>query len=170
MRSPLPDTLANMKTGTALWWVTPALVLALDERLGPPVDSYVNGSQTWFTGDDQILEWRLHPVGGFEQPDGVMHEELWERVVTAITVGNPGDAMDLGRGAVALSELWDGLECYPAYADELEPATIAGRAEGAPRDPGRTSAGSSTTSGSPTRGRRTAASRSCTLLAEQLQG
>ena len=119
-----------MKTGTALWWVSPALVLALDERLGPPVDSYVNGSQTWFTGDDQILEWRLHPVGGFQQPDGVMHEELWERVVTAITVGNPPDALDLGRGPVPLSALWDGLECYPAYADELEPATIAGRAEG----------------------------------------
>lgn len=118
-----------MRTGTALWRTTPALVLALDERLGPPVDSYVNGSQTWFTGDEQTLEWRLHPTGGFRQPDGVTHDELWERVVTALTIGNPPEALDLGRGPAALSAIWDGLECFPAYADELEPTTIAGRAE-----------------------------------------
>src|SRR3954447_14632267 len=110
---PLPDTLVlpryarPMRTGTALWRVTPALVLALDEGLGPPVDSYVNGSQTWFTGDDQTLEWRLHPIGGFSQPEGVMHDELWERVVTALTIGNPPEALDLGRSPVALSRLWD---------------------------------------------------------------
>lgn len=118
-----------MKTGTALWWITPALVLALDERLGPPVDSYVNGSQTWFTGEDQILEWRLHPIGGFHQPDGVGHEELWERVVDALSAGNPPDALLFGTEPVDLATLWDGLECFPAYADELEPATIATRAD-----------------------------------------
>ena len=28
-----------------------------------PSTRYVNGSQTWFTGEDRTLEWRLHPVG-----------------------------------------------------------------------------------------------------------
>ena len=35
------------RTATCVWRVDAALVLALDERLGPPVDSYLNGSQTW---------------------------------------------------------------------------------------------------------------------------
>ena len=69
---------------TAVWKISPELVLALDEHLGPPVDSYVNGSQTWLVGDEagdhadetdarrrSILEFRLHPVSGYQPPDGL---------------------------------------------------------------------------------------------------
>ena len=36
---------------TALWLLDAALVTALYATLGPPIDSYVNGSQTWLTPD-----------------------------------------------------------------------------------------------------------------------
>src|SRR5688500_7847621 len=32
---------------TCVWRISPALVIALDERFGEPVDAYVNGSQVW---------------------------------------------------------------------------------------------------------------------------
>jgi hypothetical protein len=113
---------------TALWPITPELVDALDERLGAPVDSYVNGSQTWFTGDDEILEWRLHPVASYEAPKGVSHYDLWEKVVDELHAGTPADALSLGGTARALTTLWEGLECFPAYGDDLEPATLSRRA------------------------------------------
>ena len=49
------------RSATCVWRVDAELILALDEHLGPPVDSYVNGSQTWITDDgpaDEGLEWR----------------------------------------------------------------------------------------------------------------
>jgi hypothetical protein len=113
---------------TALWWITPELVGALDQRLGAPVDSYVNGSQTWFTGDEETLEWRLHPVGAFTLPQGLSHYDLWERVVDELTAGRSPDTLALGRETRPLAGLWDGLECFPAYGDDLEPATLARRA------------------------------------------
>jgi hypothetical protein len=113
---------------TALWPVSPELVGALDERLGAPVDSYVNGSQTWFTGDDEILEWRLHPVAAYEAPKDVSHYDLWEQVVDALHSGTPADALALGGTTRALTSLWEGLECFPAYGDDLEPATLSRRA------------------------------------------
>ncbi len=117
-----------MLIATALWWMTPELVAALDRELGTPVDSYVNGSQTWFTGDEQTLEWRLHPVGAFTMPEGLSHYDLWEGVVDALAAGGSADAIELGRESRALTALWDGLECFPAYGDDLEPATLSGRA------------------------------------------
>jgi hypothetical protein len=113
---------------TTLWWVTPELVGALDARLGPPVDSYLNGSQTWFTGEEPILEVRLHPAAGFRQPRGLSHYDLWERVVDELHAGRDPDALVLGDDTVALGSLWEGLECFPAYGDDLEPATVARRA------------------------------------------
>ncbi len=100
-------------TPTTVWRTTPELVRALDEHLGPPLDRYVNGTQTWLTPDgpgEATLEWRLHPVAGFRCPAGVTHEDLWETV--------------LDGSALAPSSLWDGLECFPAYGDEIEPATL----------------------------------------------
>ncbi len=70
---------------------TPALVLALDEHLGPPVDSYLNGSQTWLTDDGPGgvgLEWRLHPVAGYRLPRELSHYDLWEQVVGALSAGD----------------------------------------------------------------------------------
>jgi hypothetical protein len=113
---------------TALWWMTPELVGSLDTRLGPPVDSYLNGSQTWFSGEEQTLEWRLHPVAGFTQPKGLTHYDLWERVIDELAAGRSADALVLGAETRPLTGLWDGLECFPAYGDDLEPATLAGRA------------------------------------------
>src|ERR1700712_5592644 len=108
--------------------MTPELVGALDQQLGAPVDSYVNGSQTWFTGDEETLEWRLHPVGAFTMPKGLSHYDLWERVVDELDGGRSPDALELGEETRPLTALWDGLECFPAYGDDLEPATLSGRA------------------------------------------
>lgn len=117
-----------MHTATALWWVRPELLLALDEHLGLPVDSYLNGSQTWFTDDGETLEWRLHPVGGFGQPRGLSHYDLWEQVVAQLSAGTEPGGLLLGEESRALGELWEGLECFPAHGDDLEPATVAQRA------------------------------------------
>ena len=51
-------------------------MLALDEHFGPPVDSYVNGSQTWLLDNgpgDAALEWRLHPVASYRPPAELSH-------------------------------------------------------------------------------------------------
>jgi hypothetical protein len=124
------------RTATCVWRVDPALVLALDERLGPPVDSYLNGSQTWLAdvGPGEVaLEFRLHPVAGYRLPDGMSHYDLWEQVVAALSgAGDDGganaDALLLGTETRALSSLWEGLECFAAYGDDLEPAPLAAAA------------------------------------------
>jgi hypothetical protein len=115
-------------TATALWLCSPELLLALEERLGLPVDSYLNGSQTWFMGEEQRIEWRLHPVAGFRQPAGLSHYDLWEQVVGALHTNPNARTIRLGDEERALHDLWDGLECFPADGDELEPATVASRA------------------------------------------
>ena len=120
------------RTATSVWRVDPALVLALDERLGPPVDSYLNGSQTWLAEvgpGDVALEFRLHPVAGYRLPEGMSHYDLWEQVVAALS-GERADAaaVQLGTETRALTSLWDGLECFAAYGDELEPAPLASAA------------------------------------------
>ena len=59
---------------------------ALDEQLGPPVDGYVNGTQTWLTDDGPAgrpLEWRLHPVA-VVPPAG--------RLLATTTSGSPWSA------------------------------------------------------------------------------
>ena len=105
---------------TCVWRASPALIVALDERFGEPVDAYVNGSQTWLRDDGPggiTLEWRLHPVAGFQRPKGVGIHDLFSTV-----------ALALGTGAeplAPLDRLWDGLEAFPAYGDEVEPAPLA---------------------------------------------
>jgi hypothetical protein len=116
-----------VRIATAVWKTSPELVLALDEHLGPPVDSYVNGSQTWFTGEP-VLEWRLHPVAGFTMPAGVSPYDLWDAVVGALAADADPAALALGSTPIALTDLWDGLECFPAYDDELEPVAVVARA------------------------------------------
>jgi hypothetical protein len=116
------------RTATCVWRVDGALVLALDEHLGPPVDSYLNGSQTWLTDDGPGgvgLEWRLHPVAGYRIPRELSHYDLWEQVVGALSAGADPDSLTLGTEARTLRSVWDGLECYAAYGDDLEPAPLA---------------------------------------------
>lgn len=104
---------------TCVWRCTPELVVRLEDRLGDPTDTYVNGSVTWLRPDGprgEILEWRLHPVPGFRRPAGVAHTELFARVVWAVRAGEPPPAPPC--------DLWEGLEAFPAYGDEIEPAVL----------------------------------------------
>ena len=119
------------RSPAAVWPVSASLVLALDDRLGPPLDGYVNGTQTWLTDDGDAaatLEWRLHPVGGYAPPSGVSHHDLWDVVTSALRAGAPLDALPLGAEHRSLTSLWEGLECFPAYGEDPEPAVLAGAA------------------------------------------
>jgi hypothetical protein len=112
------------RTATCVWRIDPSLVFLVDERLGPPVDSYVNGTQTWLTDDGPggaTLEWRLHPVAAYRTPPGLSHYDLWEHVVGALSSG----AEDSDP---PVASLWGGLECFAAYGEEPEPAPLAGAA------------------------------------------
>jgi hypothetical protein len=118
------------RVASAVWRVSDALVLALDERLGPPVDSYVNGSQTWLADDGPggiTLEWRLHPVASYTAPRGLSHYDVWEEVVGELSRGADASDLMLGDEHRPLASVWDGLECFPAFGDEIEPANL-GRA------------------------------------------
>ena len=107
-------------TPTCVWRIGPELIIALDERLGEPLDAYLNGSQVWLRDDGPggaTLEWRLHPVPGFEKPAGVDTYELLSATALALATG--------GHPPAPPEQLWEGLEAYAAYGDELEPATLA---------------------------------------------
>jgi hypothetical protein len=108
------------RVASCVWRVSPEVLLALDERFGDPVDAYVNGSQVWLRDDGPAgaaLEWRLHPVAGFRRPPGVGPYDLLETVVYALRAGEPLPA--------PIESLWDGLEAFPCYGDEVEPAPLA---------------------------------------------
>jgi hypothetical protein len=126
------------RVATTVWTISPELMLALDERLGLPVDSYVNGSQTWLVEDGPLtLEWRLHPVAGYRAPGQVSPYDLWETVVSQLSLAGDPHALRLGNEVRPLTALWDGLECYAAHGDEPEPqrlATIATNQLGRPPD------------------------------------
>jgi hypothetical protein len=118
----------SMRTASAVWRASPELVLALDEYLGVPVDSYVNGSQTWLLDNGPggvTLEWRLHPVATYRPPARLSHYDLWERVVAQLRAGADPGALALGEERRALESVWEGLEVFAAYGDEVEPATLA---------------------------------------------
>lgn len=105
---------------TCVWKASAELLLALDERFGEPVDTYVNGSQVWLRDDGPggvTLEWRLHPVAGYRRPPGLATEEVFDVVTAALATGE--------RPPVPLDRLWEGLEAFAAYDDEVEPATLA---------------------------------------------
>ena len=105
---------------TCIWRLSDELLLALDERFGEPVDAYVNGAQVWLRDDGPGgagLEWRLHPVTGFRRPPGVSHHDLLAAVVYALRAGEAPPAPPFA--------LWDGLEAFPGYGDEVEPARLA---------------------------------------------
>jgi hypothetical protein len=102
-----------------VWRTSPELVLALQDRFGDPVDAYVNGSQVWLRDDGPggvTIEWRLHPVADYQRPDGIDTYDVFTSISLALAQG-----VDL---PVAVDRLWDGLEAFAAYGDELEPATL----------------------------------------------
>ena len=116
-------------TPTCLWRTTPQLIEALADTFGDPDDGYVNGSQVWLRETDAAitLEWRLHPVANFARAFAASgldssagaHHELFATVAAALS------QLSMSPTDVEPSVLWDGLECFPAYGDELEPATLA---------------------------------------------
>jgi len=117
------------RVATAVWTISPELVLALDAELGLPVDSYVNGSQTWLVeGDPITLEWRLHPVAAYRAPAGVSTYDLWETIVAQLSANADPHALHLGGEVRPLTALWDGLECYAAYGDDIEPQQLVNAA------------------------------------------
>jgi hypothetical protein len=125
--------LRRMRTSTTVWTIAPELVLALEEHLGPPVDSYVNGSQTWLVEDDVpvTLEFRMHPVAGYRAPKNCSHYDIWESVVAQVSVDGDPHTLRLGDEVRPLASLWDGLECFAAYGDDIEPAQLAAAATAA---------------------------------------
>jgi hypothetical protein len=103
-----------------VWRISNDLVLAVDRAFGEPDDAYVNGAQVWIRDDGPggaTLEWRLHPVARFRQPAGVGTHELLETVVYALRANEPPPR--------PVSELWDGLEAFPGFGDDAEPAVLA---------------------------------------------
>ena len=105
------------RVATCVWRISDELIAALDSQFGDPVDAYVNGSQTWFTETPAgvALEWRLHPVAKYVKPKGLTHNDLWDVVVESM----------IGHVRLRPEEVWDGLECFPAYGDDIEPGTLS---------------------------------------------
>jgi hypothetical protein len=102
-----------------VWRISSELVLALQDRFGDPVDAYVNGSQVWLRDDGPggvTIEWRLHPVAGYERPEGIDTYDVFTSTALALAQG--------GAPPKPVEQLWDGLEAFAAYGDELEPATL----------------------------------------------
>jgi hypothetical protein len=122
---------------TTVWTITPELVLALDAAFGSPIDSYVNGSQVWLNEHgpgETTLEWRLHPATGYRTPRGLSHYDVFETVVAALSTDVPAAAaaaISLGSETRPLTGLWEGLECFCAYGDDIEPGPLAVAAEAA---------------------------------------
>ncbi|QBI19422.1 hypothetical protein ER308_07560 [Egibacter rhizosphaerae] len=127
---------------TCVYRVDAALIERLDERLGPPLDSYVRGWQVWLEPhgpQGETLEWRLHPPARFRMPRGVDPHDLFEVVLQGLAaVGDPDDeAFAAGEEARRLTEIWEVLEVWPTFGDELAPELVAGaatRALGRPPD------------------------------------
>ena len=104
---------------TCVWLASAVLLTRLDDAFGPPLDTYVNGSQVWLREDGPggaVIEWRRHPVPGYSRPEGVATEDVFELVAAALATGRAGPA--------PLENLWEGLEAFPAYGDEVEPAVL----------------------------------------------
>jgi hypothetical protein len=113
-------------TATCVWRATAELILALDGRFGEPVDAYVNGSQVWLRDDGpggMTIEWRLHPVPGYQRPAGMETYDVFSSTALALATGEDP--------AAPLDRLWEGLEAFSAYDEELEPAPLAAAATGA---------------------------------------
>jgi hypothetical protein len=110
-------------TATCVWLATPELIVALDGRFGEPVDAYVNGSQVWLREDGPgglTLEWRLHPVAGYQRPASVGTYDVFSRTALALGTGEAPPA--------PLERLWQGLEAFSAYGEEVEPAPLCAAA------------------------------------------
>lgn len=86
----------------------PNICNELHKRLGDPVDSYWNGSHTWFDEPeiwgDLRIEFRLHPVSNFVMPEASRPEELFELIL---------------EEKVDLTHYLEGLEVFPVDENAL---------------------------------------------------
>jgi hypothetical protein len=119
------------RTATTVWKLSPELI-SPRRRLGLPVDSYVNGSQTWLTevADDHHPRMAAPPVGGYRTPKPLSHYDVWEAVTDGLRAGTDPHALRLGDETRPITSLWDGLECFAAYGDDVEPQRLAALATG----------------------------------------
>ena len=118
------------RVATTVWTISPELVLALDEQLGLPVDSYVNGSQTWLV-EDGADHARVAAASGRRIPGAgrrVDVRPLGRRSSRSSRAAGDPHALRLGDEVRPLTAMWDGLECYAAYGDDLEPQQLAAAA------------------------------------------
>jgi hypothetical protein len=125
--------LAPRGTATCAFRVDPALIELLDERLGPPLDSYVRGWQVWLEPNGPggvVLEWRLHPPARFTMPHGVNPHDLFDVVIQGIAESGWGE-FPAGQERRTLAATWEVLEVFPAYGDDVEPAALAAAAAAA---------------------------------------
>ena len=109
------DRVALDSVPCCVWITTQELLSTLLSTLGDPIDSYVNGSQVWIddNGPSGIaVEWRLHPVGGYERPVGLTTTGVFADVASGISDVDP-------------VMLWGGVEVFPAYHDAVEPDVLA---------------------------------------------
>jgi hypothetical protein len=121
---------------TCVYRVDPPLIELLDERLGPPLDSYVRGWQVWLedNGPDGVtLEWRLHPPARFRMPRGVNPHDLFDVVLQGVADlgAQASDPFAAGEERLTLAQVWEVLEVFPAYGDDVEPPRLAAAAAAA---------------------------------------
>lgn len=112
-----------MLVSAAVWRATPGLIIRLDDRFGEPLDAYVNGSQVWLRDDGPggvALEWRLHPVANYSRPRGLGTYDVFSDTALALAEGRPPPA--------DIEALWDGLEVFAAYDDDIEPQPLVAAA------------------------------------------
>lgn len=119
-------------TPTVIADVDRDVVLALERRLGPPIDSYLNGWQVWIepmAADEGApeLECRLHPPVGFTQPRGLSHHDLWDEVVAQLADG--AEHLRLGDEQRHLRDVWTLLEVFPAFGDDVTVTDLGSWAE-----------------------------------------
>lgn len=118
---------------TCAYRVDAALVEQLDARLGPPLDSYLRGWQVWLEPHGpggETLEWRLHPPAGFRMPRGVNPHDLFEVVLQGLAgcAAPDVDALVVGEEHRRLDEVWEALEVWPTFGDDLAPDVVAASA------------------------------------------
>ena len=99
------------------------MVIALDDRFGEPLDTYVNGSQVWMRDDGPagaVLSGGCTPLPATGDRPGSTTEEVFPVTALALAHGEPT--------AAPIEDLWEGLECFAAYVSDVEPATLAAAA------------------------------------------
>ena len=92
----------NWLKGTAIIGVLPA---------GPPRTRTSRREPGGIT-----IEWRLHPVAQFERPEGLDTYDVFTAASLALAQG--------AAPPRPVEQLWDGLEAFAAYGNEVEPATL----------------------------------------------